>query len=227
MADGSSMAGLPGDTSAAAPAPGVPPDEVPAQVLRSWDAAEAALFPLIMANPLEYQQSLALVQELLGWLREQCTDVPALLAAAYRGDVLVADTLGPAPAAGLRLDHIAAAACAMRYRELVAGSAAGRRLRAMATARADGQVWAVIEEVGDERRAPYLPYQRVEAHLPSGRALIISIGPDETLSRAIRHIDEASIDVASGALTIGPEIGSYLDLQAFEQSLSTARQRLS
>src|SRR5258708_15161194 len=143
----------PRDRGTGAPVPDAPGDEVPAQTLRSWDAAEAALFPLVMANPLEYQQSLVLVQRLLGWLREQCADIPALLAAASRGNARIADATCRDPAAGLRLDLIAAAACAMRYRELAAGRAAARRLDAVAAARADGQAWAVIARVGDQPRA--------------------------------------------------------------------------
>lgn len=243
-----SRAGPQHDRREGAPVPAASQDEVPGQTLRSWDAAEAALFPLVMANPLEYQRSLVLVQRLLGWLREQCADVPALLIAASRADALVADARSeqvPKPSdaahgslsdsdgdpadltAGLRLDLIAAAACAMRYRELVAGRAAGRRLSAVAAARASGRAWALIEEVGDERRAPYLPYHRVEAHIPTGRALVISIGPDVTLSRAVMHLDEAELDVVSGALIIGTEIGSYVDPEQFEEALANARQRLS
>ena len=203
--------------------------EVPAHTLRSWDAAEAALFPLVMANPLEYQRSLALIQVVLGWLREHCPDIPALLRAAERGTALVADAIGDGAGdtAGLRLDLIASAGCATRYRELAAARAASRRLDAVAAARANGETWAVIEEAGDEGRVPYVPYHRVEAHIPTGLALVISLGPDETLSQTVRHLDEATVDLASGALTIGAEIGSYLDSQAFDDALADARRRLS
>src|SRR5947207_2681169 len=70
--------------------PGVPP-----AVLRSWDEAEARLFPLVMAQPELYQQALGAVQRLLGQLRETCHDLPALLAAPERGgDLLAGDPLG-------------------------------------------------------------------------------------------------------------------------------------
>ena len=62
--------------------PGGAPREqpgVPAPVLRSWDEAEARLFPLVMAQPELYQQALGAVQQLLGRLRETCHDLPALL----------------------------------------------------------------------------------------------------------------------------------------------------
>jgi len=58
---------------------------VPHAVLRSWDEAEARLFPTIMARPDVYQQAVSLIQQLLGRLRETCLDLPSLLAAHERG----------------------------------------------------------------------------------------------------------------------------------------------
>jgi hypothetical protein len=182
--------------------PGVPPS-----VLRSWDEAEARLFPLVMAQPELYQQALGAVQQLLERLRETCQDLPALLAAHERGG----DLLAGAEVPGVRAGVIAAAACATRYRELVAQLAAAGRLEALARARAKGLSWTVAEENGRPERAPYLPYQRVEAEPGTGRAVIVSIAPDETLSRAVYRLDEGQIDLASGALRIGDPLGTYLD----------------
>ena len=184
------------------PEPGVPP-----AVLRSWDEAEARLFPLVMAQPELYQQALGAIQRLLGRLRETCQDLPALLAAHERGGDLLAGDEVP----GVRPGLIAAAACATRYRELVAELAAAGRLEALARARAQGVPWTVVEENGQPERAPYVPYHRVEAESGTGRAIIVSIGPDETLSRAVYRLDAGQIDLASGALRIGDPLGSYLD----------------
>jgi hypothetical protein len=229
------------------PAPGPEPAGVPAETLRAWDAAEARLFPLIMARPEEYERALALIQALLSWLRSRCQDLPALLAESARGGAIIAEAAAqrpgdhagadegtgradPGPALGdlgpgTRADLIAAAACAMRYRELKAAGAARGRLAAFAGASASPGSWVVIEEIGDEARAPYVPYQRVEAHVPSGRAVIISIEPDETL-RAVRRLDEGALDLASGRLVIGAEIGSYTSAAEFDDALAGARQRL-
>src|SRR5690242_21936774 len=124
--------------------PGGAPREqpgVPASVLRSWDEAEARLFPLVMAQPELYQQALGAVQRLLGQLRETCHDLPALLAAHERGGDLLAGHEVPGVRPGL-----IAAACATRYRELVAELAAAGRLEALARARAQGLSWTVVEE---------------------------------------------------------------------------------
>lgn len=193
--------------------------EVPRAVLRAWDEAEARLFPTIMAQPDVYQESVTLIQRLLGRLRETCPDLPALLAAHERGGDLVSDL----SEAALRPDLVAAAACAMRYRELVASLAAQSRLAALARARAQGRSWAVVAEIGSEDRAPFVPYQRVEAEVGTGRAVIISIEPDETLSRAVHRLDHGQVDLASGALRIGEAIGSYLDRESFAAALREAR----
>jgi hypothetical protein len=196
--------------------------EVPRAVLRSWDQAEARLFPTIMARPDVYQQSVSLIQQLLGRLRDTCPDLPALLAAHERGGGLVADLAGAADT-GIQPDLVAAAACAMRYRELMASLAAQGRLAALARARDQGQAWAVVEETGSPDRAPFVPYQRIEAEVGTGRAVIISIEPDETLSRAVHRLDEGQVDLVTGGLQIGEAIGSYLDPDAVAAALREVR----
>jgi hypothetical protein len=199
--------------------------EFPRAVLRSWDEAEARLFPTIMARPDVYQQAVSLIQQLLGWLRETCLDLPSLLAAHERGGDLV-DELAEGADAGIQPGLVAAAACAMRYRELVASLAAQGRLAALTRARDQGESWAVVAETGSEDRAPFVPYQRIEAEPGTGRAVIISIEPDETLSRALYRLDRGQIDLATGGLQVGEAIGSYLDRDAFAAALREVRPKV-
>jgi hypothetical protein len=162
-----------------------------------------------------------MIERLLGRLRETCPDLPTLVAAHERGgDLAAADLAG---AAGVRPDLVAAAACAMRYRELVASQAAHDRLAALDRARAEGLSWVVVQETGSPDRAPYVPYQRIEAEVASGRAVIVSIEPDETLSRAVHRLDEGWIDGLTGSLLIGDVVGTYLDPDAFAAALRQAR----
>src|SRR5580692_12489168 len=180
---GYGAAGAP-DPSAQPGGQDVPTDALrvmPRAVLRAWDEAEARLFPLVMARPDLYQRSVSMIQRLLGRLRETCPDLPALLAANERGGDLAAAELADGADAEIRPDLVAAAACAMRYRELVASLAASDRLAALARARDEGRSWAVVEETGSPQRLPYVPYQRIEAEVGSGRAVLVSIEPDETL----------------------------------------------
>jgi hypothetical protein len=114
----------------------------------------------------------------------------------------------------------------MRYRELVASLAAQGRLAALTRARDQGESWAVVAETGSEDRAPFVPYQRIEAEPGTGRAAIISIEPDETLSRALYRLDWGQIDLATGGLRIGEAIGSYLDRDAFAAALREVRPKV-
>jgi hypothetical protein len=205
---------------------------VPAETLRSWDEAEARLFPLVMSRPEAYQRALLLIQDVLGRLRSTARDIPALLAESGRGAALAAEATGGGPddrdfLTGIRLDLIAAAACATRYRELRAALADRDRAAALADAGARGDSWAVVEESGDQARVPYLPYHRIEAHVASGRAVIVSIEPDETLSRPVWRLDEAVVDPATGRVAVGAEIGSYPGAGQFDDALASARRRLS
>ncbi len=196
--------------------------DVPRGVLRAWDEAEARLFPLVMARPDLYQRSVGAIQLLLARLRETCLDLPALLAAHERGGDLAAADLADAE---IRPELVAAAACAMRYRELVASLAARGRLAALATARDEGRSWTVVEENGSLDRLPYVPYLRIEAEVGNGRAVIISIEPDETLSRAVYRLDRGQIDLATGGVQIGDPVGSYLDPDSFAAALRQAREQ--
>jgi hypothetical protein len=201
------------DATAASAAP-----PVPTAVLRSWDHAEAKLFPLVMARPDVYEQAVRTIAELAARLRETCPDLPELLAAHERGADLVTE-----PSPGIGPELVAAAACAMRYREIVTAGAARRRLAALARARDQGLAWAVVEESGDPARAPYIPYQRVEAHVRSGRAVIISVEPDETLAGAVHRLDAAELDLATGGLRAGAELGSYRDAETATRALRGIR----
>jgi len=196
--------------------------QVPPAVLRSWDEAEARIFPLVMARPEVYERALRMIASLAARLRETCPDLPALLAAHERGADLVTE---PSPGVGPEL--IAAAACAMRYREIVTTGAAQGRLAALARARDQVLDWTGVEENGDPVRAPCLPYERVEAHVPSGRAVIISIEPDETLVRAVHRLDAAEVDLDTGGLRAGAELGSYGDEQALTQALQRVRDEIA
>jgi hypothetical protein len=197
--------------------------DVPLSVLRSWDQAEARLFPLIMARPEVYQRAVSMISQLAARLRETCPDLPALIAAHERGGDLAISELPGLEAAGIQPDLLAAAACATRYRELAASQAAQRRLAALARAREQGLTWAVVEENGSLDRAPYVPYQRVEAEVSSGRAVVVSIEPDETLSRAVHRLDECQVDLVTGGLRVGQPVGSYLDPDEFAAALQQAK----
>ena len=163
--------------------------DVPLSVLRSWDQAEARLFPLIMARPDVYQQAVSMISQLAARLRETCPDLTTLIAAHGRGGDLAISELPDVQAAGIQPDLLAAAACATRYRELVASQARAEQLRSPERgSRASPGRWS--RRAGQPTECPTsVPAGRVE--VASGRAVIVSIEPDETLSRAVHRLDEA------------------------------------
>ena len=61
------------DAGTGGPAPSDP--GVPPSVLRSWDEAEARLFPLVMAQPELYEQALGVVRQLIA-RRRRCPRPP-------------------------------------------------------------------------------------------------------------------------------------------------------
>ena len=171
--------------AAAASEPGVPPS-----VLRSWDEAEARLFPLVMAQPELYQQALGAIQRLLGRLRETCPDLPALLAAHERGGDLLRRRRG-AEVPGIRPGLIAAAACAMRYRELVA------RLAAAAPAGGAGpgaRAGPALDGGGGERPGR----TRALRALPAGRSGTRDRTRRDRLDRARRDAEPGRVPPGRG-----------------------------
>src|SRR5258708_20073400 len=97
-----------------------------------------------MGGPDVYQLLGSTIERLLGRLRDSCPDLSALLAAHEHGAELATVEVADAAAAGIRPELVVAAACAMRYRELVASLAADGRLAALARARDRGLSRAVL-----------------------------------------------------------------------------------
>ncbi len=63
--------------------------------------------------------------------------------------------------------------------------------------------------------------------MTSGHALIVSIEPDETLSRAVHRLDAGQLDLATGTLAAGDPLGSYTDADAFAAALQRAREEIT
>lgn len=102
---------------------GAPRDQsLPLRTRQAWEVAEAQVFQVVMVRPDLYERSVTLVRLTVETLRRGCVDVPSLLAAEDRAGEWAqqaADAAG-VRTAELRLDLIASAALAMRYREIAA-----------------------------------------------------------------------------------------------------------
>jgi hypothetical protein len=185
-----------------------PADEapVPAATAASWRAAEGQLFAAVLGAPEVYQRALVLVGTTASRLRLLGPSTQALLGAAAEIAALVREVAaagGLAPDA-LDPDLVGRAALALRHREVVGEQAAARRLRVLRDAAARGAAWVVLEESGDWDGDPLAPYRRLEAHVASGRALLVTARPDEDLRGSRHAVEVVQVDLATARIEASP-----------------------
>jgi hypothetical protein len=101
-------------------------------------------------------------------------------------------------AADLDLALVARAALAMRYREVRGEQSVLRRLRLIAEARRDGQLWVVLEEAGYPEGDPFLPYHRLEVEVGTGRALLVSATADDDFRDVHHTVQAVQVDLDNG-----------------------------
>jgi hypothetical protein len=162
-----------------------------------WEQAEAALFPQVLAQPELYQRAVLLVAAVVERLRALGPSIEALVTASDTAPDLVAatGTDQQLPVAGLDPVVIGLAACSLRYREVLAEQALQQRRDRLSDARATGQSWAVLEERGDPHGDPFRPYFRLEAHVATGRALVVTAARTEDFVSVIHLVRAARVDL--------------------------------
>lgn len=182
-------------------------DPVPMALSASWDQAEAKLYPAVTTRPDLYQRVVTIVARTVERLRGLGPSTGALLAAAERGPELVSDVMAEngLSAYELDLDLLARAALAMRHREVASEQAARRRLRLIAEGHRAGRRWVVVEEKGYSEGDPFMPYQRLEVHVATGRALLVTARGDDEYRTVVHGVEELRVDLATGGLGEAPE----------------------
>lgn len=181
------------------------PAEIPADLVRSWNQTAEQLFGSALSRPDIYQRVTTLIGATATALRERHAGAEELLAACAAPDATLAAILVGDPRVsldGLDPTKLVAAACAMRYREVVQENAALARKAALAAG--DPHGWTVLVESGPSEGDPYLPYQRMEAHAASGLVLAVGTRPDDTFTGCVHSVDVIHIDPATGALGSDP-----------------------
>lgn len=138
-----------------------------------WRAAEDRLYPVAMSDPDGYRRGLESVQALVGELRRTAGSFDDLLAAEADPQALLAVLPEDRPA--LPVDLLVGAACSARAREVLAEREGGRRAAVIATARAEGRSWAVLQ--GPERIEELYGGSTVTTHLATGRTLLAAVDP--------------------------------------------------
>jgi hypothetical protein len=201
------MTGRPdGDHDDPSPLPDPPlPPELPA----AWAAAEGQLFPSVLALPDVYERTVLALRATLDRLRALGTGTGPLLEASASGPALVASAAEQRgiSTSGLDVGLIGQAALAMRHREVIADRAASARLQVVRRARAEGRTWVVLEESGDWAGDPYLPYRRVEVHVPTGRVVAVTTTLEEDFRTVSHGVAEARLDLRTGAVVVTDQVG--------------------
>ena len=180
--------------------------EVPASVRAEWAAAAERVFAPGLNNPGAYQQATRLIGQALQILRQGGAGFGPLLD-AHEGPhvlmdrVLIADR--SLSSGGFDPAQVVAAACAMRYREVVEEVATNRRREVLA-ATDDPNEWVVLQESGARDGDPFSPYQRLEAQPATGLAIVVSTSPDEDVTGCVHSVEVLGIDADTGRFTTPP-----------------------
>lgn len=173
-------------------------------IVDDWSRAEVALYQTLMADPQLYESAVALIGVLATHLRATVSDGPGLLAAYRAGPTLVA-SVAPDMASWASPTRILAAACAIRYRELLAGEERQRVLDALLEAHAERETWVTIEApVGSGPFPGASLAGATRVHVQSGLGMVCSVemdletGHPQWVTRPVR------VDVATGAVVDPP-----------------------
>jgi hypothetical protein len=206
--------------------------DVPPELLVQWQAAEQRLYPVVLVSPHVYERAVRLVGELTAEMERTCPDMDALVDRAPR----LADragqlaSVGEGSSAGLDLPLIAAAACAMRHRQLANEAGRLQRIDRIARASAARDGWVMVEQGGPPTTWPPLPSTTIEMHLGTGRALVETIEMDSETGARRFVLGELLLDRRTGE-PLGPgaavdDVEHFDDVDAWHAAISDRRRAI-
>jgi hypothetical protein len=174
-------------------------------VLGEWRSAEDRLYPVVMLRPDLYQRSVELVRKVADELAASCPDIEALVTAWPEATDLVyrVSSLSLLPLGDLDVSLVAGAAFSLRYREQATAVARAERIDRVQAAAAGGEAWVEVEQTGTPETAAFMPYARLEMHVPSGLGLRRSLGADPDTGRPVFGVETLRLDRATGHV-LGP-----------------------
>lgn len=198
------------------------------EALRSWQAAEEKLYPVVMLRPEVYQRYVELVRAVADELWSYVT--PESLASAYaRASEIVATVIARFGASvdDMDLGLLAGAAFSLRYREVLAETSRQEAVRRIDEARARGDPWVVLYEMGKAKGAPALPYRRLEMHLPDGVGLHVFVEEDPETGAPIFGLERVQLDPSTGdwvnAAQPSPERQTFPSADRWEEAVKALR----
>ena len=176
------------------------------ELVSNWEAAEARLYPIVMTRPEVYERSLAVVHEIVAELAPYGT--PEGLAEAFdRAAEITARAIDRSGvgADGVDVGLAAAAAFALRYRQVLAATARAEALARIADARARHEAWVTVVDSGDPEAGPY---HRLDLNLRDGGCVLRSIVFDAETGEPLFRVEAFLADPATGDRL--PDAGSLV-----------------
>lgn len=201
------------------------------ELIAGWRAAEARLYPLVMAQPELYERYVAVVRAVADHLRSART--PQQLAEAFgnRAAILEAVVASRGFATeGLDLELIAQAAFGLRYREVVTEVHREDAIRRVREAGRAGLPWVVLRETAGAAGPFAPPYDRLEIHVPSGVGVhaFVELGPE--MDRPRFGVEVLQLDPRTGdpvSETAPPaELRTFAHENHWQEAIEELRRRL-
>lgn len=196
------------------------------EALRSWRAAEEKLYPVVMVRPEVYQRYVELVRAVADELWSCVT--PESLAHAYgRAPEIVAVVIARFGASVDDMDVglLAGAAFNLRYREVVAETSRKEAVRRIEEAKAKGEPWVVLYEMGKAGAA--LPYRRLEMHVSDGAGLHVFVEEDPETGAPVFGLERLQLDPSTGewlsATQPSPERQTFPSADRWEEAVKALR----
>jgi hypothetical protein len=201
------------------------------ELIAGWTAAEARLYPLVMAQPELYQRCVSVVRAVADDLRSART--PEQLAEAFRGRAAILESVVASKGfatEGLDLELVAQAAFGLRYREVVMEVQREDAIRRVREAGQTRLPWVVLRETAGAAGPFAAPYDRLEMHVPTGVGLhaFVELGPE--MDRPRFGVEVLKLDPRTGdrVSDIGPpaELRTYGDRDRWQEAIEEVRRRI-
>ncbi len=201
------------------------------ELIAGWRAAEARLYPLVMAQPELYELYVAVVRAVADHLGSART--PQQLAEAFGGRAAILEAVVASHGFAtdeLDLELVAEAAFSLRYREVVTEVHREDAIRRVREAGRAGLPWVVLRETAGAAGPFAAPYDRLEMHVSSGVGVhaFVELGPE--MDRPRFGVEVVQLDPRTGdpvSDTAPPaELRTFADENHWQEAIEELRRRL-
>ncbi len=191
-------------------------------LVQQWRAAADQVFTAALSDPEAYIRATRLAGAVAAHLQTLGRGAAPLISAWSRHrEIMLRVTADDdlLTTEGIDVTAVAAAAFAMRHREVAHEIAVDARRDAIS--HLPLTAWSVLEEHGYAHGDPFVPYRRVEVHPATGRVILVTTAPDESYSACTHHVEVLALDVPTGEVTAAVDA----DGQNLVQQFASASER--